>query len=138
MSTVKLQGHNHQPNRQPCRQICLESRCSIFKPNQTLCTVVLDAKKAMTEGGLHLPDTFEDIFITGTIKTVGMGRILDNGQRVTPDFAEGDRVMLAQHAHRDNRGRSVVDAFPSFMDDGVRVSLLDQSEIMGKFIELKN
>lgn len=111
----------------------------MFRPLHGLVTVVLDPKDKMTKGGLALPDNFGDIFITGTIRAVG-----PRAYGFTDDLATGDpdevggylkpgvRVMIAQHGATNPRtGQQSIQAYPEIEDDGVKCSIMDQTEILG-------
>ncbi|HKM38878.1 MAG TPA: co-chaperone GroES [bacterium] len=57
-------------------------------------TVTADEK---TKGGIVLPDTAKEKPQEGEVIAVGPGRVLDNGQRLTPEVAVGDRVIYAKY-----------------------------------------
>lgn len=61
--------------------------------------VVVKALEAeeKTKGGIILPDTAKDKPQEGEIIAVGPGRILDNGNRVTPEVKVGDRVIYSKY-----------------------------------------
>ena len=102
----------------------------MFQPTRSLCTVVLDPKESKTKGGLHLPDTFADIMLTGTIRNLGPGQLTDEGTWVQePNIRIGSKVMIA--SHRDpHTGKPL--AVPTITDsDGVAVALCDTSEVLG-------
>jgi chaperonin GroES len=50
-----------------------------------------------TKGGIVLPDTAKEKPQEGEVIAVGPGRILDNGQRLAPEVAVGDRVIYAKY-----------------------------------------
>jgi chaperonin GroES len=51
-----------------------------------------------TKSGIVLPDTAKEKPQTGKVLAVGSGKIMDNGQRVTPDVKVGDKVLFAKYA----------------------------------------
>jgi chaperonin GroES len=56
------------------------------------------AREEVTKSGIVLPDTATEKPQQGEIVAVGPGRVLDNGDRVTLDVKEGDRVLFAKYA----------------------------------------
>ncbi len=55
------------------------------------------SKEEKTEGGIFLPDTAKEKPQEGEVVAVGSGRILDNGNRVTPEVKVGDKVIYAKY-----------------------------------------
>jgi chaperonin GroES len=56
------------------------------------------AREEVTKSGIVLPDTATEKPQQGEVLAVGPGRVLDNGDRVTLDVKEGDRVLFAKYA----------------------------------------
>src|ERR1051325_10406114 len=56
------------------------------------------AREEVTKSGIVLPDTATEKPQQGEGLAVGPGRVLDNGDRVTLDVKEGDRVLFAKYA----------------------------------------
>ncbi|MGE5620593.1 MAG: co-chaperone GroES [Sphingomonadaceae bacterium] len=56
------------------------------------------SREEVTKSGIVLPDTAKEKPQEGSVLAVGPGRLLDNGQRVTVDLKEGDRVLFAKYA----------------------------------------
>ena len=56
------------------------------------------AREDVTKSGIVLPDTATEKPQQGDVLAVGPGRVLDNGDRVTLDLKEGDRVLFAKYA----------------------------------------
>jgi co-chaperonin GroES (HSP10) len=102
----------------------------MFQPLHSLVTIVMDPKDKKTPGGLVMPDNFHDVFATGVIRAVG----------TSPDIKAkpGDRVMIAQHTQRDQRGNQRVMPFPTILDEGVSCVICDHTEILGVVESLKN
>ncbi|NMA55550.1 MAG: co-chaperone GroES [Firmicutes bacterium] len=50
-----------------------------------------------TKGGIVLPDTAKEKPQEGEVIAVGPGRVLDNGERLTPEVKVGDRVIYAKY-----------------------------------------
>jgi len=51
-----------------------------------------------TKGGIVLPDTAKDKPQEGEVVAVGSGRILDNGEKLTPEVKVGDRVIYSKYS----------------------------------------
>ena len=101
----------------------------MFVPHHNLVTVVLD-KKDKTPGGLILPDIYAEVFITGTVRAVGVGHRLDTGDLDAPSLCKGDRVMIAQHVQQQGQ-RRLVQKYPEIEDDGVACILCDYTDVLG-------
>jgi chaperonin GroES len=54
--------------------------------------------EAKTAGGIVLPDSAKDKPSRGKVISVGEGKLLDNGQRSTPQVKVGDRVLFTSYA----------------------------------------
>ena len=50
-----------------------------------------------TASGIVLPDTAKEKPQIGTVIAVGMGRVLDNGQRVPLEVKVGDKIIFAKY-----------------------------------------
>lgn len=50
-----------------------------------------------TPSGIYIPDTAQKRPERGTVVAVGPGRLLDNGQRSTPEVAIGDLVFFNRY-----------------------------------------
>jgi chaperonin GroES len=50
-----------------------------------------------TKGGVYLPDTAKEKPQEGKVVAVGSGRLLDSGERATPQVKKGDRVIFASY-----------------------------------------
>ena len=55
------------------------------------------AQEEKTRGGIVLPDTAKEKPQEGKVIAVGPGRVLDNGQRVTPEVKANDIVIFAKY-----------------------------------------
>ena len=56
------------------------------------------AREEVTKTGIVLPDTAKEKPQEGEVIAVGPGRVLDNGQRVTVELKQGDKVIYAKYA----------------------------------------
>jgi chaperonin GroES len=55
-------------------------------------------REEVTKSGIVLPDTAKEKPQQGEVLAVGPGRILDTGERVTPDVKQGERVLFAKYS----------------------------------------
>lgn len=55
-------------------------------------------KEEKTKSGIFLPDTAKEKPSEGEVIAVGTGKVYDNGQRVAPEVAVGDKVMFSKYA----------------------------------------
>ena len=55
-------------------------------------------KEEKTKSGIFLPDTAKEKPSEGEVIAVGVGKVYDNGQRVAPEVAVGDKVMFSKYA----------------------------------------
>ena len=55
-------------------------------------------KKKKQKSGIFLPDTAKEKPSEGEVIAVGAGKVYDNGQRVAPEVAVGDKVMFSKYA----------------------------------------
>ena len=54
--------------------------------------------ESVTEGGIIIPEMAKDPRrLRATVRGVGPGRLLDNGQRQEPEVRIGDTVLLKKH-----------------------------------------
>lgn len=81
---------------------------------------------ATTENGLLLPDTFSDPNRqTGTIVSVGPGKLLNNGKRRPMDLKKGDRVIITGYA-----GLAMVDTLDTGNTTDDRYVLVREEEVL--------
>lgn len=50
-----------------------------------------------TKGGIVLPDTAKEKPQEGEVVAVGPGKLADDGQRITPEVAVGDKVIYSKY-----------------------------------------
>ena len=55
-------------------------------------------RETVTKSGIVLPDTAKEKPQEGEILAVGPGKVLDNGNRTTPEVQVGQRVLFAKYA----------------------------------------
>ena len=75
-------------------------------------------RESLTKGGIILPDTVQEKPQEGTIRAVGPGRVLDNGQHATMDLHAGDRIVFAKYGATE------------FRLDGVDLLILREADIL--------
>ena len=54
-----------------------------------------------TKGGIIIPDTAKEKPIEGTVKAVGKGKVLENGNTVPLEVKEGQRILFGKYAGTD-------------------------------------
>jgi chaperonin GroES len=69
-----------------------------LKPIGDRVVVKPKGREETTKSGLVLPDTASERPQQGEVLSVGPGRQLDNGQRVTLDVKQGDTVLFAKYS----------------------------------------
>lgn len=55
-------------------------------------------REEVTKSGIVLPDTAKEKPQQGEVLSVGPGRVLDSGERLSADVKQGDRVLFAKYA----------------------------------------
>jgi chaperonin GroES len=55
-------------------------------------------REEVTKSGIVLPDTAKEKPQQGEVLAIGPGRVLDTGERVTPDVKQGERVLFAKYS----------------------------------------
>jgi len=51
-----------------------------------------------TASGIYLPETAKEKPMQGKVIAVGPGKMLDNGERITPSVKKGDTVVYGKYA----------------------------------------
>jgi chaperonin GroES len=69
-----------------------------IRPLQDRIIVKRMAEEEMTKGGIIIPDSAKEKPMEGEVIAVGNGKILDNGQKSTPDVKAGDKVLFSKYA----------------------------------------
>lgn len=70
----------------------------MLKPLADKVVVQVVAKEEITKGGIVLPGTAQEKPQEALVVAVGSGRVLDNGQKVTPEVKVNDRVVFAKYS----------------------------------------
>ena len=103
----------------------------MFKPLHRFVTVLLDPRPRTTPGGIELPDKFADKLRKGTVRGVGPGDMADEKPIA---LKPGDRVLVYVPDEPSKTSRTMLPGEPPSVQDGdVKCSLLDYSEIFGKY-----
>ena len=69
-----------------------------IRPLQDRIIVKRMESEEMTKGGIIIPDSAKEKPMEGEVIAVGNGKILDNGQKATPDVKAGDKVLFSKYA----------------------------------------
>ena len=70
----------------------------MLKPLGDRVIIELVESEEKTVSGIVLPDTAKEKPQEGKVVAVGTGRVLDNGERVALEVAEGDRIIFSKYA----------------------------------------
>ena len=70
----------------------------MMKPLGDRVIICVLEKEEKTKSGIFLPDTAKEKPSEGEVIAVGAGKVYDNGQRVAPEVAVGDKVMFSKYA----------------------------------------
>jgi chaperonin GroES len=69
-----------------------------IRPSHDRVLVKRVAEEERTKGGIFIPDTAKEKPMEGKVISVGNGKILDNGTKVSPEIKAGDRVLFGKYA----------------------------------------
>ena len=107
----------------------------MFRPLHSLVTIVPDKAADKTAGGLVLPTSFKNDFMTGIVRRIGPGRAVDTAAGVAhmdgPDLKPGDRVVLMVRHRQVGKDQYAPIPYPDFDDNGVTVILCNFDDIVG-------
>ncbi|MEC2057665.1 co-chaperone GroES [Peribacillus psychrosaccharolyticus] len=70
----------------------------MLKPLGDRVIIELVESEEKTASGIVLPDTAKEKPQEGKIVAVGTGRVLENGERVALEVAQGDRIIFSKYA----------------------------------------
>ena len=73
-----------------------------------------------TSGGIILPDNAKEKPQRGEVVAVGPGKLLDSGNRATPDVAAGDMVLFGKYSGTEVKV------------DGVELLIMRENDILAK------
>jgi chaperonin GroES len=70
----------------------------LLKPLGDRVIIELVESEEKTASGIVLPDSAKEKPQEGNVVAVGTGRVLDNGEKVALEVAEGDRIIFSKYA----------------------------------------
>ncbi|WP_018663924.1 co-chaperone GroES [Heyndrickxia acidiproducens] len=70
----------------------------MLKPLGDRVVIELVESEEKTASGIVLPESAKEKPQEGKVVAVGSGRVLENGERVSLDVAEGDRIIFSKYA----------------------------------------
>ncbi|MCA1032892.1 co-chaperone GroES [Bacillus timonensis] len=70
----------------------------MLKPLGDRVVIELVQSEEKTASGIVLPDSAKEKPQEGKIVSVGTGRVLESGERVALEVAEGDRIIFSKYA----------------------------------------
>ncbi|MCD7036423.1 co-chaperone GroES [Metabacillus sp. GX 13764] len=70
----------------------------MLKPLGDRVVIELVESEEKTASGIVLPDSAKEKPQEGKVIAVGAGRVLDNGEKVALEVAEGDRIIFSKYA----------------------------------------
>ncbi|RFU63127.1 co-chaperone GroES [Peribacillus glennii] len=70
----------------------------MLKPLGDRVVIELVESEEKTASGIVLPDTAKEKPQEGRVVAVGTGRVLENGERVALEVAQGDKIIFSKYA----------------------------------------
>ncbi|UAL52569.1 co-chaperone GroES [Metabacillus dongyingensis] len=70
----------------------------MLKPLGDRVVIELVQSEEKTASGIVLPDSAKEKPQEGKVVAVGTGRVLDNGERIALEVAEGDRIIFSKYS----------------------------------------
>ena len=70
----------------------------MLKPLGDRIVIELIEAEEKTASGIVLPDSAKEKPQEGKVVAVGSGRVLDNGERIAPEVAVGDRIIFSKYS----------------------------------------
>jgi chaperonin GroES len=67
-----------------------------IKPLSGYALIQPEEEEKQTASGIYLPDTATEKQQVGKVVVVGGPKVTDDGQKIKPEFKEGDRVIFAK------------------------------------------
>ncbi|HIE51207.1 MAG TPA: co-chaperone GroES [Armatimonadetes bacterium] len=74
-----------------------------LKPLEDRIVVKVLEPKEETKGGIVLPESAQEKPQEGEVLAVGPGRLLESGERVSPEVKVGDRIFFAKYGGTEVR-----------------------------------
>jgi chaperonin GroES len=72
-----------------------------FRPLNDRVLVSRIEEKEQVRGGIIIPDTAREKPQEGEVIAIGSGKLLENGTRIEPGVAVGDRVLFGKYSGTD-------------------------------------
>lgn len=69
-----------------------------IRPLQDRVLVKRIPEEERTKGGILIPDSAREKPMEGEVISVGNGKILENGSKITPEVKSGDRILFGKYA----------------------------------------
>jgi chaperonin GroES len=69
-----------------------------LRPLQDRILVQRVEEETKTKGGIIIPDTAKEKPAEGVVKSVGNGKLGDDGKRVAPELKVGDRILFGKYS----------------------------------------
>lgn len=69
-----------------------------IRPLQDRVLVKRIPEEEQTKGGILIPDSAREKPMEGKVISVGNGKILENGSKITPEVKAGDRILFGKYA----------------------------------------
>jgi len=69
-----------------------------LRPLQDRILVQRVEEETKTKGGIIIPDTAKEKPAEGVVKSVGNGKLGDDGKRVAPELKNGDRILFGKYS----------------------------------------
>lgn len=70
----------------------------MLKPLGDRIVIELVEQEEKTASGIVLPDSAKEKPQEGKVVAVGKGRVTENGETVTPELKEGDKIVFSKYA----------------------------------------
>lgn len=79
----------------------MKGKTVTLRPLDDKVVVRQDDAEKMTPGGIVLPDAAAEKPARGKVTAIGLGRLLDNGERSQMQVNEGDTILFARYGGAD-------------------------------------
>jgi chaperonin GroES len=91
---MMMSANNHETNYQENMRRLFH----LLKPLGDRVIIELVQTEEKTASGIVLPDTAKEKPQEGKVVAVGTGRVLENGERVALEVAQGDLIIFSKYA----------------------------------------
>jgi chaperonin GroES len=91
---MMMSANNHETNYQENMRRLFH----LLKPLGDRVIIELVQSEEKTASGIVLPDTAKEKPQEGKVVAVGTGRVLENGERVALEVAQGDLIIFSKYA----------------------------------------